>query len=59
MSYQQTYCLNAANPNDVKLIPDNPQKAAFYYQDPAFELYNEWRWSPSANQWYQTVAPSA
>lgn len=53
----QVYTDTYADPATAGLTPDDPTVAAIFYQDPAITLYNEWKWSVSAQAWYQTIAP--
>jgi len=51
--YTGTY----ADPNAAGLIPDDPTKAASFYQDVSITKYNEWKWSVTSQTWIQTSAP--
>lgn len=51
------YTASYADPNAAGLVPFNPAQGALFYQDPSITLYNEWKWSPLGQIWYQTVAP--
>jgi hypothetical protein len=41
-----------ADPNG-HVVPNNPDGAAFYYQDPATDLYSLWKWDIDNQVWVQ------
>ena len=41
-----------ADPNGV-VTPNNPDGPAFYYQDPATDLYSLWKWDVTNQVWVQ------
>lgn len=53
----QIYTSTDADPNSAAIVPSDITKGAIFYQDPSITLYNEWRWSPEDETWFQTQAP--
>lgn len=49
----QTITGTWADPNG-HVTPDDPTLGALYYQDPAIDLYNEWKWNVGTQHWDQS-----
>jgi hypothetical protein len=53
----QMYSTLASDPNAALIVPDDPTKAAQFYQDPSVTPYNWWNWSKATQAWIQISAP--
>lgn len=52
--YTDTY----DDPNTAGLVPNDPTRGAYFYQDPSITVFNQWTWSVANQVWYQWSSPT-